>query len=127
MEHNCNREYWHAKTTVKKCDATKVMLIFSAPSPEKVTSVPSQHDCARVLGMPQSTLVTRERAFIEKCQQLSAIKRGIFWALAKCKKGYSKIDKAIKSLLVPAFNNHPHVIVSPNAKNTIQLKNADGK
>jgi hypothetical protein len=30
-------------------------------------------------------------------------------------------------LLVAAFNNHPHVIVSPSAKNMLQLKNVDSK
>ena len=63
------------------------MLTFSAPSPEKMTLVPSQHDCARVLGVPQSTLATREKALIKKRRQLSTGKKGIFWALAKCKKG----------------------------------------
>jgi hypothetical protein len=29
--------------------------------------------------------------------------------------------------LATAFNNHPHVIVSPNARDTLQVKNADGK
>jgi hypothetical protein len=128
MKTNCNRAFPRAKTTDEKLDAIEVMLTFSAPSPEKMTLVPSQHDCARVvLGMPQSTLATRKKALIEKCQQLSASKKGIFWALAKCKKGYSKIDDAIWLLLVTAFNNHPHIIVSPNARDTLQVKNADGK
>ena len=26
-----------------------------------------------------------------------------------------------------AFNNHPHIIVSPNTRDTLQVKNADGK
>jgi hypothetical protein len=101
------------------------MLTFSAPLLEKVTGVPSQQDLARVLGMPQSTLATREKAISEKCRQLSASKKGIFWALAKRKKGYSKIDEAIQSLLVVVFNNHPHVILSLNARDTLQLKNTD--
>jgi hypothetical protein len=107
MKTNCNCAFPQAKTTDEKPDAIKVMLTFSAPSPEKMTLVPSQHDCARVLGVPQSTLATREKALIEKRRQLSAGKKGIFWALAKRKKGYSKIDDAIRSLLVTAFNEHP--------------------
>ncbi len=66
-------------------------------------------------------------AIIKKCRQLSAGKKGIFWALAKCKKGYSKINKEIRLLLVAAFNDHPHIIVSPNARDRLQLKNAVGK
>jgi hypothetical protein len=127
MKTNRNRAFPQAKKIGEKCDAVKVMLTFSAPSLEKMTLVPSQRDCARVLGVPQSTLATREKALIKKCRQLSAGKKGIFWALAKCKKGYSKIDNAIRSLLVTAFNDHPHVIVSPNARDTLQVKNADGE
>jgi hypothetical protein len=127
MKTNRNRANLSARTTDKKCNAVNVMLTFSAPLLEKVTGVPSQRDCACVLGVPQSTLATREKVIIEKCQQLSTGKKGIFWALAKCKKGYSKIDKAIRSLLVAAFNDHPHVIVSPHARVMLQLKNVDGK
>jgi hypothetical protein len=29
--------------------------------------------------------------------------------------------------LIVAFNNHPHVVVSPNTKDTLQVKNADGE
>jgi hypothetical protein len=76
-----------ARTTDKKHNAIEVMLTFSAPLPEKVTGVPSQWDCARVLGLPQSTLATREKAIIKKHRQLSAGKKGIFWAFAKRKKG----------------------------------------
>ena len=127
MKTNHNWAFPQAKTTDKKRDAIEVMLTFSAPSPEKMTLVPSQRDCARVLGVPQSTLATREKALIEKRRQLSAGKKGIFWALAKRKKGYSKIDNAIWSLWVTAFNDHPHVIVSPNARDTLQLKNTYGE
>jgi hypothetical protein len=87
MKTNHNRANPCTRTTEKKRNAVKVMLTFSAPSPEKVTGVPSQRDCARVLGMPQSILATREKAIIKKRWQLSAGKKGIFWVLAKCKKG----------------------------------------
>jgi len=43
------------------------------------------------------------------------------------KKGFSKIDEVLRLLLVGAFNDHPHVIVSPNSKDTLQHKNADGE
>jgi hypothetical protein len=127
MERNRNHENLHSRTTDEKRHAAKVMLTFSALLPEKVKGVPSQHDCARVLSIPQSTLAKKEQALIEKCQQLSTGKADIFWALSKRKKGYSKIDEAIGLFLVEAFNDHPHVIVSPNARDTLQVKNADGK
>ncbi len=127
MKTNRNRAFLQAKTTDEKHNAVKVMLTFSAPSSEKMTLVPSQRYCAGVLGMPQSTLATREKALIEKRRQVSASEKGIFWALAKCKKGYSKIDDAIRLLLIMAFNDHPHIILSTNARDTLQVKNADGK
>jgi hypothetical protein len=127
MKTNRNWAFPCTKTTDEKRDAVEVMLTFSALLPEKMTLVPSQRDHARVLWVPQSTLATREKALIKKRRQLSASKKGIFWALAKRKKGYSTIDDAIRSLLVTAFNDHPHVIVSPNARDTLQVENADGK
>ena len=63
------------------------MLTFSAPLLEKVTGVPSQQDLARVLGMPQSTLATREKALIKKRWQLSAGKKGIFGRLPNARRG----------------------------------------
>ncbi len=41
MNTNRNHAFPQAKTTDEKCDAIKVMLIFSAPLPEKMTLVPS--------------------------------------------------------------------------------------
>jgi hypothetical protein len=67
MEHNCNRENLHLGTTDEKRNAAEVMLTFSTLSPEKVKGVPGQRDCARVLGIPYSTLAKREKALIEKC------------------------------------------------------------
>jgi hypothetical protein len=117
----------HANVTIDKLDAAEVMLTFSAPLQEKMAEVPSQCDCTCVLGMPCKTLSRVDTVLIKKGRQLSAGKKGIYWALAKCKKGYSKIDEVLWSLLVAAFNNHTHVIVLPNAKDLLHLKNANGK
>ncbi len=119
MKQNCLIEKPRANVTAEKHDAAEVILTISAILPEKVTGVPSQHERARVLGMPQSILATREKAPIEKRQQLSAGEKGVYWALTKCKKGYSKIDEALRSLLVAAFNNHPYIIMSPDKKDTL--------
>ena len=64
---------------------------------------------------------------IEKRRQLTSGLTGVYWALSERKKGYSKIDEELRLLLVDAFNNHPHVIVSPNSKDTLQHKNEDGE
>ena len=62
---------------------------------------------------------------ITKRQQLTAGERGIYWALAKKKRGHSIISNELKSILLDAFNYHPHVVVLPNTKDVLQIKNAD--
>jgi hypothetical protein len=51
--------------------------------------------------------------------------RGNHWALAKAKKGYSTISLDLKAMLLNMFNDHPHVVVLPNTKDTLLVKNAD--
>ena len=67
------------------------------------------------------------KILIKKRRQLTADEKGVYWALAKCKKGYSTINKELRLLLVTAFNDHPHVIVLPNPKDKLQVKDADCK
>jgi hypothetical protein len=130
----------HARSNVKvwgkskreKLNATKVVMSFSAPSPtrpstNRETVIPSQHDCAKLFRIPRSTLQRVDGAMITKRQQLTAGEWGIYWALAKTKRGYSTISNELKSILLDAFNNHPHVVVLPNTKDTLQVKNADGE
>lgn len=62
-----------------------------------------------------------------KRRQLTGREQGVLWARAKRKKGYSKINKALRLLLVAVSHDHPHVIVSPNAKDTLQVKDDDGE
>ncbi len=47
--------------------AAKMMLTVCAPSPEKAAGVPSQRDCARVLGLSQRTMSRVDKVLIEKC------------------------------------------------------------
>ena len=124
MKRNCSMAKLRGNSTTEKRNAVEAVLTFTAPSPEKVAGVPSIRDCVRVLGVPKSTLIQLEKHLIEKRQQLSTGKKGIYWARVKCKKGFCKINKAIQLMLIGAFNNHPHVIMSPNSKDTLQLKNA---
>lgn len=114
-------------TTCEKHSAVEVMLTFCAPSPDKAASAPSILDRAQIIGVPKSTLHRVEKKIIEKRRQLTAGERGIHWAMAKRKKGYSKIDDTLRSLIVDAFNDHPHVIVLPNRKDTLQVTNANGE
>ena len=63
---------------------------------------------------------------IKKRQQLTAGERGVQWALSKARKGYSTISDELKTMLLNAFNDHPHAVVSPNTKEKLRVKNADG-
>ena len=126
-----NVKVW-GKSKREKHDATKVVMLFSAPSPtrpstNRETVIPSQHDCAKLFRIPRSTLQYVDGAMITKRQQLMAGERGIYWALAKTKRGYLTISDELKSILLDAFNHHPHVVVLPNTKNTLKVKNANGE
>jgi hypothetical protein len=76
---------------------------------------------------PKFNTSSRQPTPHQERQQLSSGERGIYWALANCKKGYSKIGNEFFQLLIDAFNDHPHVIVSPNAKDTLLIKNEEGE
>ena len=127
MKRNHASQKLHAIVSSDKRLAAKVMLTFSAPLPDKVRGKPSQHCHARVFGMPQKTMSQVDRILIEKRRQLTAGKKAIYWALTKRKKGYSTINKELRLLLVVVFNDHPHNIVSLNAKDTLQVKDVDGE
>ncbi len=127
MECARNGESVSVNTLQEKRDTVEVVLTFSAPSPKKTADTPSMRDRARIMGVPYSTLQCVENSVIKKQRQLTAAERGLYWALSKCKKGYSTINNELQMLLIVAFNDHPHVVVSPNMKDTLQLKNADGE
>jgi hypothetical protein len=66
-------------------------------------------------------------AMVKKRQQLTTGESGIYWAIAKGKKRYPKISNKLKLLLLNALDDHPHVVVLSNTKETLQVTNADGK
>jgi hypothetical protein len=76
------------KATRDKCTAAKVPLTFTAPSPNREPVVPSQRASARLLGIAPSLLDCVDNQMIQKRQQLTAGESGIYWAIAKGKKGY---------------------------------------
>ncbi len=127
---SCNQttQNMRGNSTNKKRNATKVMLTFSAPLPNsKSNAVPSIHAQASILGMPFSTLQRIEKNVIKKHRKLTDGKFGVYWAIANRKKGYSTISDKLKRLLIVTFNDHPHVVVSPNSKDKLQLINAEGE
>jgi hypothetical protein len=126
-EHACNGKSVSGKTSQEKCDAIEVVLTFSAPSTNKTADTPSMRDCARIMGVPYSMLKCVKKSVIKKQRQLTAAERGIYWALSKHKKGYSTINNKLQALLIVAFNDHPHVVVLPNTKDILKVKNADGE
>ena len=56
MEQNCNTSKLRGNSTTEKRNVAEVILTFSAPSPQKTTSVPSRRDRACALGVLSSTL-----------------------------------------------------------------------
>jgi hypothetical protein len=74
-----------------------------------------------VLSVSFCTLQRIQKYIMEKHHQLTVGKKGIHWAMARHKKGYSTISNELRTLLIVAFNDHPHVIVLPNTKDTLQV------
>jgi hypothetical protein len=95
MERACNGESVCGKPSREKRDTVKVVLTFSAPSPNKTADTPSMRDRACIMGVPCSTLQRVEQTVIEKQRQRTAAERGIYWALSKRKKGYSTINNEL--------------------------------
>jgi hypothetical protein len=56
MEWNCSTTKLRGNSTAEKRNAAEVLMTFSASLPEKTAAVPSQRQCAPVLGMPASLL-----------------------------------------------------------------------
>ncbi len=92
MERACNGDAVCGKTSQEKHDAVKVVLTFSAPSPNKTADAPSMRDRARIMGVPYSRIQCVKKSVIEKQCQLMAAERGINWVLSKHKKGYLTIN-----------------------------------
>ena len=123
-----------SNTSADKYTADGVVLAYGAQSPDKAPpkrrqkakGATSQRVLAALLKVPKSNMGRNLPKAIKKRAQLTAGEKGIYWSRALKRNGYSKITPALRELLMSAFNNHPHVIVSPNTKDTLQVKNAEG-
>ncbi len=88
MSRNRTTQNMRGNSTNKKRDSAKVMLTFSAPSPNsKSDAVPSIRARASILGVPFSTLQRVEKNVIEKRRKLTDGEFGVYWAVANRKKG----------------------------------------
>ncbi len=68
-------------------------MTFTAPSPDKTVGIPSMRERTCIIGVPRTTLKHVQKHVMEKHRQLTAGEKGVYWASAKRKKGYSKIDE----------------------------------
>ena len=124
-----------SNTSADKYAADGVVLTYGAQSPEKAPPKPrqkakgaaSQRVLAALLKVPKSNMGRNLPKAIKKRKQLTAGEKGIFWSRALKRKGYSKITPELRELLLTAFYDHPHVIFSPNAKDTLLVRNAEGE
>jgi hypothetical protein len=91
--HNWSTQNTRDNATYEKRDAAEVMMTFTAPSPDKTVGIPSEGERTCIIGVPRTTLQRIQKHVMEKRRQLTAGERGVYWALAKRKKGYSKIMK----------------------------------
>ncbi len=86
--------------------------------PNKLADAPSMRKHAQLMGIPKSTFHRVDKSVMDKRAQLNDEEERVYWARCKKKKGYSAISDDTKTFLIGAFYDHPHVIVSPSAKDT---------
>ena len=110
-------------TSRDKQDAIQTTLMMMGPSPNKIGDVPSIRKRAQLLGIPSTKFFRSEKAMMDKRGSLTAKEEGVYWARCKKKKGHRKIDDNLHHLLLAAFYDHPHAIISPNSKDTIMVRN----
>ncbi len=127
LTENRTTDNTRGNTTADQRGAAEAVFAFTAPSPGKTVGIPSKRERARVMGVPRTTLQCAHKKGTKKRHQLTARERGVYWSRTQARKGYLRINKDLRSFFIAAFHNHPHVIVSPNAKDTIQVKNSDGE
>jgi hypothetical protein len=127
LSHNRRTENKRGNTTADQRNAAEAVFTFTAPSPDKMVGIPSERERARVMGVPRTTLQRIHKKGTKKRRQLTARERDVYWSRAQRRKGYIRIGDDLRSLLIAAFHDHPHVIVSPNTKDTIKVKNSDGE
>ena len=127
MSHNRTTESKRGNTTADRRDAAATVFTFTAASPGKKDGVPSMRQRSLVMGVPLTSLRRVHKKGTERRRLLTAGETGAYWSRAQRRKGYTKIGGELRSLLIAAFHDHPHVIVSPNAKDTIKVKNSDGE
>jgi hypothetical protein len=82
MSHNRTTESKHGNTTANRCDAVVTVFTFMAPSPGKKDGVPSERECARVMGVPRTTLQHVHKKGTEKRRLLTAGETGVYWSRA---------------------------------------------
>jgi hypothetical protein len=127
------RETGHKKGRTNDDKASFVEAIITAfaespedPDPLKKTNKPTEKERIEKLDIPYSTgrrLFKKARA---KRLQLKSNTAKVKWSVRKKRKGFSKITATVQANLRQWILDHPHVINSPIAKDTLLVRNSEG-
>ena len=119
----------HANAAPKRGRATddrrsfvEAVLVAQAPSAESV-NVPPLNARARATGLPLSTGKKRIKEATVKRALLMGGETELSWACVKERQGHSEITLAVKELLHAWVLNHPRVVNSPIANETLLVTN----
>ena len=103
-------------------------LVAEAASPPKEGHKgPSLEARARATGLPLRTAKRALEAAAGKRAQLTAHEVGVSWSKVKRRKGHRKVTEAVRAALHEWILNHPRVVKSPVAKDTLLVFNPETK
>ena len=104
--------------------------VATAASPSKGGATsgakrPSRNAIARASGRPLSTSKRRQRAAEAKRVKLTAREKGISWSQVRARKGFRKVTETMRQALHQWILDHPRVVQSPIANETIKVLNLE--
>jgi hypothetical protein len=125
------RETSHKKgrTNDDKASFVECIITAFAESPENPllkTKKPTLKDQIASLDIPYSTGKRLFKKAREKRQLLKMKTVKVNWSVKKKRKGFTKITATIQADLRQWILDHPHVINSPIAKDTLLVRNKEG-
>ena len=106
--------------------AVESNVVFGAASPAKAgQKVPSGRAQARSVGLPTSTASRMLKAAKAKRAKLTAREERISWSQVEARRGHSKITTEVRAKLHEWVLNHPRVVQSPIANDTLFVLNEE--
>jgi hypothetical protein len=101
-------------------------ILACADSPNaQQNTVPSKQSRIKALGLKRTSGYRLLKNMSKKRSDLHNDEYSVSWSTVKKRKGYSKVSPQLRKKLYEWFLNHPQVIASPIASDTLLLKDPD--